>query len=76
MGFSTTSAEICGEDITGMGVADTSETGRDPVLPVGGIGGGGGGGQLETLARHGTDVSKWEWDDAAKGPASDDHGEG
>ena len=53
-----------------------SETGRDPVAPVVGIGGGGGGGQLETLARHGTDVSKWEWDDAAKGPASDDHGEG
>ena len=73
MCFSTTSAEICGEDITGTGRADTSETGRDPVLPVGGIGGGGGGGHLETLVRHGTDVDKWECEDAVDGPASADN---
>ena len=70
MCFSTTSAEICGEDITGTG----TETGRDPVLPVGGIGGGGG--QLETLVRHGTDVDKWECEDAVDGPAAADNRDG
>lgn len=69
MGFSTMSAEICGEAITGTGDADTSETGRDPAPLVVGIGGGGGGRQLVT------DVNKWQLEEVTEGPASTDNEE-
>ena len=37
--------------------------------PVVGIGGGGG--QLDTVGRHGTDVSRLQWEDVVEGSAPD-----